>query len=431
MAKAQQLIQQQQPLIQRSNFIHFLNNNNQNTMSSTNTPVVSRNHNALYVRPVLNTQLNSRSIITPTLPNLPMHTQRQVNQRTVVQQPRQQSTNNNNINNVSIPQQTQPSTIFQPSINQLSYSSTSLVTPYSSIAQANNTSIIDNNSGSGSKNKNNNQSNDGTLQTTKPEKFTVDCNDVFRKLDAKARERIITSRELTNLSDDEKAKICEKLELLKPMLYRADEILTYYTKSHIDTLKFLEMKYMIDDQLKALPGKYLLSLKQADDLLTKFGKYFEFVENTKKELNFTATNSLMPADDLIIPPIANKIISLAVPNKKYKLENDQENKSSNSHENINKKRRLEIHVTDRNEIKNNNSENVNNYNNSIDSLKDYDKEPSFEELYETIRKLDNTMKDNMDTGEATRGGEENHFFRTHAANISNIDYIGSALSKAA
>nr|CAG8514551.1 15137_t:CDS:1 [Entrophospora candida] len=430
MAKAQQLIQQQQLLIQRSNFIHFPNDNIQNTMSSTNTPVVARNHNALYVRPVLNTQLNSRSIITPTLPNLPMHTQRQDNQRTVVQQP-QQSTNNNNINNVSIPQQTQPSTIFQPSINQLGYSSTSLVTPSSSIAQANNTSIIDNNSGSGSKNNNNNQSNYGTFLTTKPEKFTVACNDVFRKLDAKARERRITSRELTNLSDYEKAKICEKLELLKPMLYRADEILTYYTKSHIDTLKFLEMKYMIDDQLKALPGKYLLSLKQADDLLTKFSKYFEFVENTKKELNFTATNSLMPADDQIIPPIANKIISLTVPNKKYKLENDQENKISDSHENLNKKRRLEIHVTDRNEIKNNNSENVNTYNNSIDSPKDYDKEPSFEELYETIRKLNNTMKDNMDTGEATRGGEENHFFRTHAANISNLDYIGSALSKAA
>ncbi|CAJ0649819.1 12913_t:CDS:2 [Entrophospora sp. SA101] len=404
-------------------------------MSSTNTPVVSRNHNALYVRPVLNTQLNSRSIITPTLPNLPMHTQRQVNQRTVVQQPRQQSTNNNNINNVSIPQQTQPSTIFQPSINQLSYSSTSLVTPYSSIAQANNTSIIDNNSGSGSKNKNNNQSNDGTLQTTKPEKFTVDCNDVFRKLDAKARERIITSRELTNLSDDEKAKICEKLELLKPMLYRADEILTYYTKSHIDTLKFLEMKYMIDDQLKALPGKYLLSLKQADDLLTKFGKYFEFVENTKKELNFTATNNSTPTNvpSQTMPSITQKAISLTLPtpkhssdanNKKHKLDNEQkEGKSFDSYENLNKKRRSEIHITDRNEIKNNNSENVNNYNNSIDSLKDYDKEPSFEELYETIRKLDNTMKDNMDTGEATRGGEENHFFRTHAANISNIDYI--------
>ncbi|CAH1771336.1 4032_t:CDS:1, partial [Entrophospora sp. SA101] len=103
------------------NIIHSSNNYNQNTMSSTNTPVVARNHTALYLRPVLNTQLNSRSIITPTPSDLPTDTQRQINQTTVVQQPQQQSTNNNNINNVSIPQQTQPSTISQPSIKQLSH----------------------------------------------------------------------------------------------------------------------------------------------------------------------------------------------------------------------------------------------------------------------------------------------------------------------
>ncbi|CAH1765044.1 14448_t:CDS:2 [Entrophospora sp. SA101] len=88
-------------------------------MSSTNTPVVARNHTASYVRSVLNTRLNSRSIIIPTSPNLPRHTLRQLNQRTIVQQPQQQSTNNNNINNGSIPQQTRPSTISQPSIKQL------------------------------------------------------------------------------------------------------------------------------------------------------------------------------------------------------------------------------------------------------------------------------------------------------------------------
>ncbi|CAH1763021.1 688_t:CDS:2 [Entrophospora sp. SA101] len=86
-------------------------------MNFTNTLVdVARNHTASYVRLTLNIRLNSRSIIAPTPPNLPIHAQSQVNQRTVVQQPQQQSTNNNN---VSIPQQTQLSTISQPSIKQL------------------------------------------------------------------------------------------------------------------------------------------------------------------------------------------------------------------------------------------------------------------------------------------------------------------------
>nr|CAG8514529.1 15136_t:CDS:2 [Entrophospora candida] len=113
-------------------------------MNFTNTLVdvdVARNHTASYVRLTLNIRLNSRSIIAPTPPNLPIHAQRQVNQRTVVQQPQQQSTNNNN---VSIPQQTQPSTISQPSIKQLILNASTSLEPsfeelYESIRKLNNT----------------------------------------------------------------------------------------------------------------------------------------------------------------------------------------------------------------------------------------------------------------------------------------------------
>ncbi|CAJ0851996.1 5290_t:CDS:2 [Entrophospora sp. SA101] len=377
--------------LNQPNLIHSPNNNNQNTMNSTNTPVVvannnvarnlinQQNHTASYVRPALNNQLNSRSMIIPT-PNLPIHTQRQ---RTVVQPPQQQSTNNN-INNVSIPQQTQPS-------------------------------------------------------VKQSKEFAV-ARDVIRELDAKTREKRVIAHEVTNLSDNEKAKIREKFESLKPMFYNADKILPYlyhHTKSHTGTQKFIVLKYMIDDQLKALPGKYLFSLKQADDLMTQFSKYFEFVEDAKKgvkrELN---TNNFMPASVQSIPPIANKSMSLTLPNKKRGLENEQEDKSSGSHENLNKKRRSEIHITDRNEIKNNNSENINNNNNSIDfghdnPPKDYDKEPSFEEIFETIRNLWNTTKD-MDTGKAAKGSEESHLpCSTHVAISPGLVCIGKALSKSA
>nr|CAG8618791.1 15029_t:CDS:2 [Entrophospora candida] len=227
-------------------------------MNFTNTLVdVARNHTASYVRLTLNIQLNSRSIIAPTPPNLPIHAQRQVNQRTVAQQPQQQSTNNNN---VSIHQQTQPLTISQPSIKQLRLNaSTSLVTPSSSVARVN-------------------------------KKLVVSCNDVIRKLDA-----------LTN--------------------------------------------------------------------------------------------------------------------KKHKLEKEQEkqeNKSFDSHENLNKKGRSD--------------------NNSIDleydnPPKDYDKEPSFEELFKSIRKLVNTMED---ISEASKETEESHIpCRMYVENSSDLDCISSALSKSA
>nr|CAG8566497.1 14484_t:CDS:2 [Entrophospora candida] len=142
-----------------------------------------------------------------------------------------------------------------------------------------------------------------------------------------------------------------------------------------------------------------------------------------KQLSHNAFTSLVTPSSSTIKPeefaIACDVIREldALTNKKHNLENEQENKSFDSHESLNKKGTLD--------------------NNSIDlgydnPPKDYDKEPSFEELYESIRKLNNTMKNNMNTGEAAKETEENHhLFRTHAANSSNLDYIGSALSKSA
>nr|CAG8562559.1 473_t:CDS:2 [Entrophospora candida] len=264
----------------------------------------------------------------------------------------------------------------------------------------------------------------------KPEEAVVAIEEI-RRLDAKACEKKIPYRELSDLSDDEKAKIREKLELLKPMYNEIDKILPYfyhYTKSQVGTHRLIIMKHMIRDQLKELPGRYFLSLKSVEDLLVHVNKYFVFVENRRKgikeELNFTATNNSTPTNvpSQTMPSITQKAISLTLPtpkhssdanNKKHKLDNEQkEGKSFDSYENLNKKRILESHVTDRNEVKYNDSENTNtNNNNNIDSghdnaPEDYDKEASFEDIHESLKDMMNTLKGIMDTEKAAEESED-------------------------
>ncbi|CAJ0645751.1 16616_t:CDS:2 [Entrophospora sp. SA101] len=357
-SQPQQLIQRQVPNpVHSPNNIN--NNNNQNTMNSTNTPA----NNNTFAHNLINQQNNNnpasyiRTILNPQLnpdsninpaPNLPMRIQRQVNQRTNI----------------------------------------------------------------------------------KSEEAVVAIEEI-RRLDAKACEKKIPYRELPDLSDDEKAKIHEKLELLKPMYNEIDKILPYfyhYTKSQVGTHRLIIMKHMIRDQLKELPGRYFLSLKSVEDLLVHVNKYFVFVENRRKgikeELNFTATNNSTPTNvpSQTMPSITQKAISLTLPtpkhssdanNKKHKLDNEQkEGKSFDSYENLNKKRMLESHVTDRNEVKYNDSENTNtNNNNNIDSghdnaPEDYDKEASFEDIHESLKDMMNTLKGIMDTEKAAEESED-------------------------
>nr|CAG8438717.1 3852_t:CDS:2 [Entrophospora candida] len=326
------------------------------------------------IRPTLNLQLNT--------PNLPVHTQTRADQRIV-----QQSKNNDNITNINI---------AIPNHNQ----STSR-TISSPVAQINPSTLKN-------ENDNNNSSNGDTIETIKPEEAAA-ILDVIRELDARARKKRIQCPEITYLTDEEKAIIHEKLDLLKPMFNVVDKVLPYfyyYTKSQPGTQRLLIMKYMIDDQLKALPGKYLLSLKAVDCFLVQFSKYFVFVEARRKSTsNFVTTNvqnQIIPLmtkiaiPSTLLTPKHSSDLTININMMKRNLENQNEQQegsplSSHGNYNSSKKRILESRVSVKDGI-NNNSSGGNNVNTDINVDFECDETTNLPKDYVKEAKFDESLK---------------------------------------
>ncbi|CAG8647084.1 1808_t:CDS:2, partial [Racocetra fulgida] len=84
---------------------------------------------------------------------------------------------------------------------------------------------------------------------------------MINRIDSKGREIKIQYHDF-DLSEDDKRQIRIKLQEFIPMYKKVDEILPYiwhYTRSCQGTYRLLSMKYMVEDQLNALPsGKYLV-----------------------------------------------------------------------------------------------------------------------------------------------------------------------------
>ncbi|CAG8754311.1 12143_t:CDS:2, partial [Racocetra fulgida] len=95
----------------------------------------------------------------------------------------------------------------------------------------------------------------GSLATL-TEKEEKEALTMINQIDSKAREKSIQYHEI-DLSEDEKRQIRIKLQELTPMYKKVDEVLPYfwhYTRSSQGTYRLLGMKYMIEDQLNALPS---------------------------------------------------------------------------------------------------------------------------------------------------------------------------------
>ncbi|PKY37961.1 hypothetical protein RhiirA4_439040 [Rhizophagus irregularis] len=146
------------------------------------------------------------------------------------------------------------------------------------------------------------------------EKEAQEARNQIATLDARAKERRIQYHEIHDLTDDEKSKIMEKLKELQPMYHEVDKVLPYfwhYTKSSQGTYRLLGMKYMIEDQLKALPDKFLLRLELVDSLLQQFRKYFVFVESRRRGIVDTPglnnVNPVLPPQQRPQPQVENII----------------------------------------------------------------------------------------------------------------------------
>ncbi|CAG8535704.1 11163_t:CDS:1 [Funneliformis caledonium] len=129
------------------------------------------------------------------------------------------------------------------------------------------------------------------------EKEAQEANNQISTLDARAKERRIQYHEIHDLTDDEKAKIMDKLKELDPMYHEVDNVLPYfwhYTRSSQGTYRLLGMKYMIEDQIKALPDKFLLRLELVDSLLQQFRKYFVFVDSKRRGIEDTTLFNVNP-----------------------------------------------------------------------------------------------------------------------------------------
>ncbi|CAG8524044.1 14640_t:CDS:1, partial [Racocetra persica] len=130
----------------------------------------------------------------------------------------------------------------------------------------------------------------GSLATL-TEKEEKEALAMINQIDSKAREKNIQYHEI-DLSEDEKRQIRIKLQELTPMYKKVDEVLPYfwhYTRSSQGTYRLLGMKYMIEDQLNALPsGKFLLKLDLVENLLQQFRKYFVFVESRRRGIEDTS-----------------------------------------------------------------------------------------------------------------------------------------------
>ncbi|CAG8630870.1 21997_t:CDS:2 [Cetraspora pellucida] len=137
---------------------------------------------------------------------------------------------------------------------------------------------------------NNSAAQPGSLATL-TDKEEKEALAMISQIDSKAREKNIQYHEI-DLSEDEKRQIRIKLQELTPMYKKVDEVLPYfwhYTRSSQGTYRLLGMKYMIEDQLNALPsGKFLLKLDLVENLLQQFRKYFVFVESRRRGIEDTS-----------------------------------------------------------------------------------------------------------------------------------------------
>ncbi|CAG8712739.1 8452_t:CDS:1, partial [Acaulospora morrowiae] len=148
---------------------------------------------------------------------------------------------------------------------------------------------------------------------------------MIKEIDRKSQERRIQYHEIPDLEDDEKSKIIEKLRELEPMYKNVDKLLPYfwhYTKSSPGTSRLLGMKYMIEDQLKALPGKFLLRLETVDNLIQQFRKYFDYVESRRRGIEPTTMinlNATVRPQPSIIPPNAGNLLKPRINSSDLKL----------------------------------------------------------------------------------------------------------------
>ncbi|CAG8778469.1 19245_t:CDS:2, partial [Gigaspora rosea] len=138
---------------------------------------------------------------------------------------------------------------------------------------------------------------------TLTEKEEKEALAMISQIDSRAREKNIQYHEI-DLSEEDKRQIRIKLQELTPLYKKVDEVLPYfwhYTRSSQGTYRLLGMKYMIEDQLNALPsGKYLLKLDLVENLLLQFRKYFDFVDSRRRgiEDNTSGFMNFRP----VVPP---------------------------------------------------------------------------------------------------------------------------------
>ncbi|CAG8695918.1 40835_t:CDS:2 [Gigaspora margarita] len=137
---------------------------------------------------------------------------------------------------------------------------------------------------------NNSTTQPGSLATL-TEKEEKEALAMISQIDSRAREKNIQYHEI-DLSEEDKRQIRIKLQELTPLYKKVDEVLPYfwhYTRSSQGTYRLLGMKYMIEDQLNALPsGKYLLKLDLVENLLLQFRKYFDFVDSRRRGIEDTS-----------------------------------------------------------------------------------------------------------------------------------------------
>ncbi|CAG8554016.1 10775_t:CDS:2 [Dentiscutata heterogama] len=204
------------------------------------------------------------------------------------------------------------------------------------------------------------------ITTATPGSYTTidkkEALEMIRQIDDKIRKKKIQYHKI-NHSEEDKKQIRIKLHMLAQMYKKVDEILPYfwhYTKSSKGTHHLLGMKYIIEDQFKALSfGKYLLKLNFVENLFQQFRKYFVFVgcrkrgvEDTSGLMNFNLfvtpqqpqqpqqpqpnvnslfmppINSILP-NSLVFPNMPSTYGSLFIPIKKHQSSVDQNVPRSN------------------------------------------------------------------------------------------------------
>ncbi|CAG8630690.1 285_t:CDS:2 [Dentiscutata erythropus] len=187
---------------------------------------------------------------------------------------------------------------------------------------------------------NNSTTQPGSLATL-TEKEEKEALAMISQIDSRAREKNIQYHEI-DLSEEDKRQIRIKLQELTPMYKKVDEVLPYfwhYTRSSQGTYRLLGMKYMIEDQLNALPsGKYLLKLDLVENLLQQFRKYFVFVDSRRRGIE--DTSGLMnihplPTTQRHVSDSSGTSGSSSIPAKKRQSSVDQDVQQSNKRQQTN------------------------------------------------------------------------------------------------